>query len=185
MTRRLFGQPTSVSSSRVQLMQLAAHEVRRAAIGDRSHFSHWRARLRTASRSAPAGSSASSRSRLASSVRRLCKLSVALIRRRRDVITATPFRRSRAGTISRRGNSICLSDGLLEKTMSGDGASSQSRFFIRMGGLGWMVYDRERRGPALIDTELVANLTREQAERALGRLILGADAGRRPSRTHP
>jgi hypothetical protein len=48
-----------------------------------------------------------------------------------------------------------------------------------------MVYDRERRGPALIDTELVANLTREQAERALGRLILGADAGRRPSRTHP
>lgn len=38
------------------------------------------------------------------------------------------------------------------------------RFLVRMGGAGWMVYDRERRGPALIGTEWAANLTREQAE---------------------
>ena len=41
-----------------------------------------------------------------------------------------------------------------------------NRFLIRMGGVGWMVYDRERRGPALIGADIAANLTREQAERA-------------------
>lgn len=41
-----------------------------------------------------------------------------------------------------------------------------NRFVIRMGGIGWMVYDRERRGPALIGTNLAAKLTREQAEQA-------------------
>lgn len=35
-----------------------------------------------------------------------------------------------------------------------------------MGGLGWMVYDRERKGPAMVGTEFAANLTKEQAERA-------------------
>jgi hypothetical protein len=43
-------------------------------------------------------------------------------------------------------------------------APSQSRFFIRERSEGWMVYDRERRGPALIGTHLAANLTMEQAE---------------------
>jgi hypothetical protein len=85
--------------------------------------------------------------------------------------------------LGKSSNSICSSRGRLEETMQGDGASSQSRFLIRMGGLGWMVYDRERRGPALIGTELAANLTREQAERALGSLTLGSDARQRPSRT--
>lgn len=46
-----------------------------------------------------------------------------------------------------------------------DGACSQNRFFVRKGGKGWMVYDRERKGPALIGTSLAANLTVEQAER--------------------
>jgi len=41
------------------------------------------------------------------------------------------------------------------------------RFLIRMGGIGWMVYDRDRRGPKLIGHDVAANLTKEQAERAL------------------
>ncbi|MGY4623246.1 hypothetical protein ACVWY3_001002 [Bradyrhizobium sp. USDA 4486] len=41
-----------------------------------------------------------------------------------------------------------------------------SRFVVRMGGKGWMVYDRERKGPALIGTQWAANLTKEQAELA-------------------
>lgn len=43
----------------------------------------------------------------------------------------------------------------------------QSRFFVRMGGKGWMVYDRERMGPALIGTDMAANLTKERAEQVL------------------
>lgn len=45
-----------------------------------------------------------------------------------------------------------------------DRTLSQNRFFIRMGGKGWMVYDRERKGPAAIGTDLAENLTREHAE---------------------
>ncbi|MBR0856027.1 hypothetical protein [Bradyrhizobium liaoningense] len=45
-------------------------------------------------------------------------------------------------------------------------APLQSRFFVRIGGNGWMVYDRERKGPAVIGTDLAANLTKDQAERA-------------------
>lgn len=48
-----------------------------------------------------------------------------------------------------------------------DEVPSQSRFFIRMGGKGWMIYDRERRGPALIGTDMAANLTKERAEQLL------------------
>ncbi|OAF11851.1 hypothetical protein AYJ54_08010 [Bradyrhizobium centrolobii] len=55
-----------------------------------------------------------------------------------------------------------------------DRASLQSRFVIRMGGIGWMVYDRERKGPALIGTDYAARLTREQAERVM--LILTGPA---------
>ena len=50
-------------------------------------------------------------------------------------------------------------------------ASSQSRFLIRRGGSGWMVYDRERKGPALIGTDLAANLTMTEAERVKQMLI--------------
>jgi hypothetical protein len=31
-----------------------------------------------------------------------------------------------------------------------DKASLPSRFLVRQGGKGWMVYDRQRRGPAMI-----------------------------------
>jgi hypothetical protein len=47
-----------------------------------------------------------------------------------------------------------------------EGELKASRFLVRMGCAGWMVYDRERKGPALIGTDLAANLTKEQAERA-------------------
>jgi len=53
-----------------------------------------------------------------------------------------------------------------------DETRSQSRFLIRMGGIGWMVYDRERRGPAVIGTEVAARLTRDQAERLLHQLLI-------------
>ncbi|MFK4718954.1 hypothetical protein ABIE89_000054 [Bradyrhizobium niftali] len=38
------------------------------------------------------------------------------------------------------------------------------QIFVRKGGTGWMVYDRERKRPALIGTGLAANLTVEQAD---------------------
>lgn len=45
------------------------------------------------------------------------------------------------------------------------GTPAQARFVVRMGTSGWMVYDRERKGPALIkDSRLAEKLTREQAE---------------------
>ncbi|MGY4624429.1 hypothetical protein [Bradyrhizobium sp. USDA 4486] len=47
-----------------------------------------------------------------------------------------------------------------------DRTPAQGRFLVRTGGIGWMVYDRERKGPALIGTDWAANLTREQAEEA-------------------
>ncbi|MGY8681953.1 hypothetical protein Q2941_29850 [Bradyrhizobium sp. UFLA05-153] len=50
-----------------------------------------------------------------------------------------------------------------EQSLSGD-ASSQGRFLIRQGAKGWMVYDRERKGPAHIGPRLAANLTMEEAE---------------------
>lgn len=39
----------------------------------------------------------------------------------------------------------------------------QSRFLVRQGGKGWMVYDRQRKGPAMIGTSPAVNLTQEQA----------------------
>lgn len=54
-----------------------------------------------------------------------------------------------------------------------DRALVQSRFLVRMGGVGWMVYDRERKGPALIGIDVAANLTKEQAERAY-RIVSGS-----------
>lgn len=59
----------------------------------------------------------------------------------------------------------------------------QSRFFIRMGRRGWMVYDRERRGPALIGTDLAANLTKERAERVRRMLTSFRAVGARPKET--
>jgi hypothetical protein len=45
-----------------------------------------------------------------------------------------------------------------------DKASLPSRFLVRQGAKGWMVYDRQRRGAAMIGTSLVASLTKEQAD---------------------
>jgi hypothetical protein len=39
-----------------------------------------------------------------------------------------------------------------------------SRFFVRQGFNGWFVYDRQRKGPALVGTALADKLTKEQAE---------------------
>ncbi len=50
-----------------------------------------------------------------------------------------------------------------------------SRFIIRQGGSGWMVYDRERKGPALIGTDWASNLTMAQAERVKEMLISQPD----------
>lgn len=49
-----------------------------------------------------------------------------------------------------------------------------NRYFVRQGGKGWMVYDRNRKGPALIGTDLAANLTREQAEQ-MERILLAGE----------
>lgn len=38
-----------------------------------------------------------------------------------------------------------------------------------------MVYDRERKGPALVGVDLAANLTREQAEQVERILIAGGE----------
>ncbi|MDH2400158.1 hypothetical protein QCM77_09420 [Bradyrhizobium sp. SSUT18] len=46
-----------------------------------------------------------------------------------------------------------------------DKASPPSRFLVRQGSKGWMVYDRQRRGPAMVGTGVAVNLTKEQAER--------------------
>ncbi len=43
-------------------------------------------------------------------------------------------------------------------------APSASRFLVRQGCKGWMVYDRERKGPALVGTDPAANLTKQEAE---------------------
>jgi hypothetical protein len=38
-----------------------------------------------------------------------------------------------------------------------------NRFFVRQGSNGWMVYDRERKGPAMVGTDPAVNLTKERA----------------------
>jgi hypothetical protein len=46
-----------------------------------------------------------------------------------------------------------------------DKASPLSRFLVRQGAKGWMVYDRQRKGPAMVGTSPAVNLTKEQADR--------------------
>jgi len=41
--------------------------------------------------------------------------------------------------------------------------SDQPRFLVRQGSKGWMVYDRERKGPALVGTNPAVDLTKERA----------------------
>jgi hypothetical protein len=52
-----------------------------------------------------------------------------------------------------------------------DRVSPPSRFLVRLGSKGWMVYDRQRGGPAMIGTGLAVNLTKEQAERVERALV--------------
>lgn len=41
----------------------------------------------------------------------------------------------------------------------------ETRFLVRMGSVGWMVYDRNRKGPALTKNNgLAEKLTKPQAE---------------------
>ncbi len=54
-----------------------------------------------------------------------------------------------------------------------DGASPVSRYLVRQGSKGWMVYDRQRRGPAMVGTNPVVNLTKEIADRIGWRLRAG------------
>lgn len=54
----------------------------------------------------------------------------------------------------------------------------QSRFLVRQGGKGWMVYDRQRKGPALIGTKFAENLTEEQAHVIKQTLMGGRGAAR-------
>jgi hypothetical protein len=51
-----------------------------------------------------------------------------------------------------------------EQQQLNDKASPQFRFFVREGCKGWMVYDRHRKGPALIGTAPAVNLTKARAE---------------------
>ncbi|MET4442595.1 hypothetical protein ABIB75_000856 [Bradyrhizobium sp. GM2.2] len=58
-----------------------------------------------------------------------------------------------------------------------DKGSPPSRFLVRQGGKGWMVYDRQRRGPAVVGISLAVNLTKEQAERIERTLMDKRDRG--------
>ena len=58
-----------------------------------------------------------------------------------------------------------------------DKASTQPRFLVRQGCKGWMVYDRQRKGPALVGTNPAVNLTKEQADQIEQRLA--AEWGRK------
>lgn len=50
----------------------------------------------------------------------------------------------------------------------------QSRFLVRQGGKGgWMVYDRQRKGPAMIGMNPAEKLTEEQAHRIKRTLAAG------------
>ena len=44
-----------------------------------------------------------------------------------------------------------------------DMAFAQPRFLVRQGSKGWMVYDRQRKGPALVGTNPAVDLARERA----------------------
>jgi hypothetical protein len=46
-----------------------------------------------------------------------------------------------------------------------DKASPPSRFLVRQGTEGWMIYDRQRKGPAIVGINLAVDLTKEEANR--------------------
>ncbi|MDH2348909.1 hypothetical protein QCM77_45040 [Bradyrhizobium sp. SSUT18] len=59
-----------------------------------------------------------------------------------------------------------------------DKASLPSRFLVRQGSKGWMVYDRQRRGPAMVGTRPAVNLTKEQAD-YIERKLMAEGEGKR------
>ena len=60
-----------------------------------------------------------------------------------------------------------------------DKASAPYRFLVRQGSKGWMVYDRQRKGPALVGTDPAVDLTEEEANRI--KLALVAEGKRKHS----
>jgi hypothetical protein len=58
------------------------------------------------------------------------------------------------------------------------------RYLVREGCKGWMVYDRQRKGPALVGTNPAANLTKEEADRIQRSLVdpKDKDCNREPIR---
>jgi hypothetical protein len=48
-------------------------------------------------------------------------------------------------------------------SMMSDNAPPLPRFLVRQGSKGWMVYDRDRKAPAMVGTNPAINLTKEQA----------------------
>ncbi|SDJ53987.1 hypothetical protein SAMN05216338_105338 [Bradyrhizobium sp. Rc2d] len=59
-----------------------------------------------------------------------------------------------------------------------DKASLPSRFLVRQGSKGWMVYDRQRRGPAMVGTRPAVNLTKEQADHIERKLMAEGEGTR-------
>ena len=55
---------------------------------------------------------------------------------------------------------------------------SMQRYFVRRGTIGWMVWDRERKGPAVVLERELVRLSEEEANRSLGHLtkVLGDNA---------
>ena len=58
-------------------------------------------------------------------------------------------------------------------------ASATPRFLVRQGSKGWMVFDRQRKGPAMVGTDPGVDLTKEQANRI--KLALVAEGERKLS----
>jgi hypothetical protein len=48
-----------------------------------------------------------------------------------------------------------------------DKEPASPRYLVREGCKGWMVYDRQRKGPALVGTNPAVDLTRERANHVL------------------
>lgn len=58
-----------------------------------------------------------------------------------------------------------------------DKAPPPSRFLVRQGAKGWMVYDRQRKGPAMVGTRLAVNLTKQQADHIERTLMAEREGG--------
>ena len=57
-----------------------------------------------------------------------------------------------------------------------DEVSPAFRFLVRKGCKGWMVYDRQRKGPAIVGTDPAVNLTKERANQ-IERILMAQSEG--------